>query len=213
MKHLILYTLVVYGLLASLASAAITFHPHESGGDRKDWAFEAGVAFMTSNDIDEILTGDVNMADGPAGAEIYQLTAARRLGEFEWTLGDHVFRPQLELPLTLQIVDENGSSPFFNVKAGVTLRWVDFPWNDIVDTEFSMGLGLSYTEEIYLMDIQRHPGQDRSHVKFNWPIQLTFAHPDHPEHRLMLFIEHQSGGRIFDDGGFNGLGIGYRRDF
>lgn len=168
---------------------------------------------MTSNSITDLIAGEVNIADGPAGAELYQITAARRLGELEWTLGDHVFRPQLELPLTLQIVDENGRSPFFNIKASFTVRWVDFPWNDIVNTEFSMGLGLSYSEEIYLMDIQRHPGRDRSHVKFNWPIQMTFAHPDHPEHKLMLFLAHQSGGHIFDRGGINSLGIGYRKDF
>jgi hypothetical protein len=50
-------------------------------------------------------------------------------------------------------------------------------------------------------------------LKFNWPIQMTFALPEFPEHQLMIFIAHQSGGHIFDEGGVNSLGVGYRRDF
>lgn len=195
------------------ANAAITFHPHEADSGRANWAFEAGVAFITDNNIEDYMAGRVEFDSGPAGGQIYRLTAARRLGEFEWKLGDSVFRPQLEMPLSLEIVDENGRDPIFDLNAGITVRWVDFPWNDWVSTEFSMGVGLSYSEKVLLMDIKRHPGDDRSKWKFDWPIQLAFAHPDHPEHQLLLFLVHQSGGRIFDHGGVNSLGIGYRRGF
>lgn len=209
----------LYALFSALAAttlpldAAITFIPHESGGETRDWSFEIGVAFITENNIDDFSRGRAAVERGDAGGKIYALTASRRLGEFVWTFGDNTFRPQLELPLTLEIVDENARRPFLDYNASVNLRWVDFPWNDFVSTSFSMGLGLSYSEKIYLMDIQRHPDEDRSHLKFNWPIALTFANPRHPEHQLTLFILHQSGGHIFDQGGVNSLGIGYRRGF
>lgn len=195
------------------AHAAITFYPREPEIGRADWAFEAGVAFITASNIEELATGQIDFESGSAGGLIYRLTAARQLGEFEWSIGDSVFRPQLEMPLTLEIADENGRAPFFDLNAGITLRWVDFPWNDWISTEFSMGLGLSYSEKVYLMDIARHPSRERSRWKFDWPIQLTFAHPEHPDHQFMLFIAHQSGGRIFDRGGVNSVGFGYRKGF
>lgn len=195
------------------ANAAITFHPHEADCGRANWAFEAGVAFITNNNVEDYLAGQVDFESGPAGGQIYRLTAARRLGVFEWKIGDSVFRPQLEMPLSIEIVDENGRAPIFDLNAGITVRWVDFPWNDWVSTEFSMGVGLSFSEKVLLMDLQRHPGDDRSKWKFDWPIQLALALPDYPEHQLLLFLAHQSGGRIFDHGGVNSLGIGYRRGF
>lgn len=76
-----------------------------------------------------------------------------------------------------------------------------------------MGVGLSYSEKIYLMDRQRHPGENRSKLKFNWPIAITFASPQFPDHQAMLFILHQSGGHVFDKGGVNSVGFGYRRGF
>lgn len=177
------------------------------------WAFQLGVAFITSNNNTEIFYGNINLSDGAAGGQIYSLTASRSLGELEWCIGDHVFRPQMELPLTLEIVDENSRSPFPDYNAAFMLRWVDFPWNDVVRTTFGMGIGLSYSSKVLLMDQQRHPGEGRSHLKFDWPIQLTFASPNHPEHQLMLFLAHQSGGHVFDQGGVNSLGVGYRLGF
>ena len=200
-------------LMAHPAHGSITFIPHESGGDRRDWAFEIGVAYITSNNIEDFLEGNYNISSSAAGGEIYVLTASRRLGELEWNIGGHTFRPQLELPFTLEIVDENSRSPFPDYNVSFNVRWVDFPWNDYLHTTISMGLGLSYSEKIYLMDIQRHPDRNRSRLQFNWPISLTFAHPRHPEHQAMFFLLHQSGGRVFDRGGVNSVGIGYRLDF
>lgn len=194
-------------------SAALTFIPHESGGDKSDWTFELGLAFITENNVEDFTSGRYSIGRDDAGGEIYVLTASRRLGELEWTIGNNTFRPQLELPLTLEIVDENSRSPFLDFNVSFNVRWVDFPWNCHLHTTLSMGLGLSYSEKVYLMDIQRHPDRDRSHLKFNWPIALTFANPDDPTHQVMFFILHQSGGRIMDRGGVNSVGFGYRRDF
>lgn len=191
------------------AAASLTYTPAE----KEKWAFELGTAFITSNNNTEIFFGTVNVSDGEAGGEIYTLTASRFLGEFEWRVAGEVFHPKLELPLTLEVVDENENSPFLDYNASLMVRWVDFPWADRVRMTFAMGLGLSYSSEIYAMDQKRHEGEDRSHLKFNWPIQLTLALPEHPEHQLMLFIAHQSGGHIFDEGGVNSVGLGYRFGF
>jgi len=204
-------TLALIGSAVVTSNAAsICFKSHQPEDGRRCWSFDVGVAFITSSNIGEIFSGEFSTADGPAGGEIYSLTATRRLGEFELKLGGHTFHPQLELPLTLEIVDENSRSPFLDFNASVVVRWEEFPWNHVVKTTVATGIGLSYSQHVYRMDKELHPRSNRSHLKFNWPIQVTFALPSHPDHQLMLYIAHQSGGHVFDKAGVNSLGIGYR---
>lgn len=72
------------------------------------------------------------------------------------------------------------------------------------------GLGLNYSEKIFLLDTLKHPGDNRSHLKFFWPLEITFALPVYKSHRLVLFNHHISGGKLFDKGGMDSFGIGYR---
>jgi hypothetical protein len=66
-------------------------------------------------------------------------------------------------------------------------------------------------EHVFFMDIATHPTRYRSHV--NWPIELTLAFPQYPQHQVTMFIMHQSGGCMFDRGGINNFGFGYRLSF
>jgi len=202
---------LLFALLLMLPAArgATTLFPGDSRFFER-WSLDYGVAFITSQNIQQIMNGEITIDDGPAGGEIHYFTASYLLAEPEWCLFGRTFHPALELPLMLGIVDENDRSPFFSYSASFKVRWRDFPWNDHVLTSFATGVGLTWSPTVYAMDIQRHPDDDRSKWKFNWPLQLTLAHPSHPHHHLLLFIAHQSGGRIFDRGGVNSLGIGYR---
>jgi hypothetical protein len=177
------------------------------------WAFEYGVAFIAQETIDEIAVGRGRIATGPSAGQVHLLTAAYRLAEATWKVGDCQFKPLLELPLTLGIVDENGRSPFLNYSVSFQVRWRDFPWNKYVSTTAAMGVGLAYSEEIFLMDIKNHMSRFRSHVKINWPIEVSLALPHYPQHQLTAFIMHQSGGEMFDRGGVNNFGFGYRLGF
>ena len=200
----------LFALLAcGSASAAIALRSDVPDPLRR-WAFGYGVAFNTEDTIDRVALGETSIADGPSGGEVHLLTAAYRLAEPSWQISNRLFKPLLEIPLTLGIVDENGRSPFLNYSASFQVRWRDFPWNHVISTTASMGLGLAYSDKIFLMDIENHPTRYRSHVKFNWPIELTLALPQFPQHQLTVFIMHQSGGHIFDRGGINNVGFGYR---
>lgn len=212
-RHRFIRPLIASFSLAFTASAMAEIRYVAPPEDQRMWAFEFGVAFITENNIEDILNGEFSYGEGDSGGEIYSLTASRFLGELEWKAGSCVFRPQMEMPLTLEIFDENGRDPFPDVNASFLMRWVDFPWNDIITTTFGMGVGLSYSAKVPLMDQERHEDERRSKLKFNWPIQLTFAAPAYPDHQLTLFLSHQSGGHIFDRGGMNSLGFGYRRGF
>ncbi len=189
------------------------FSPERRGELSRRWAFETGVAFITDRNIDQLKRGELNVSSGDAGGQIYHFTAAYLLHEFEWETDRSVFRPQVELPLTLGIVDENARSPFLDYNAAVAVRWVDFPWNEHLYTTFATGVGFSYSQKVLAMDRKRHPNDERSHTKFNWPIQLTLASPESRHHQIVLFLAHQSGGHFFDRGGVNSLGLGYRFGF
>jgi len=182
-----------------------------SGHDR--WTLQCGVAMITSNVINDFSLGRVRRATGDAGGEMYLLGASYTLCDLDWTLMGRRYRPQLELPAVFGVVDEGGRSPFFAYNAGITVRWKDLPFSRYVYTNFESGVGLSYTEHVLAIERQRHPRRDRSHLKFYWPIQLMLAHPKRKEHQLVVFIHHQSGGHVFDVGGSNLIGVGYRHVF
>jgi hypothetical protein len=183
-------------------------------GPLEDWTFEFGVALMTENDIDDFIEGVMDIENGDAGATTYQFTATKQLRELPFELFGNKYTPLLEMPLCLELVDENARDPFLVSNASLQLRWTDFPWNRWVRTTFAAGLGLSYSSKIYAMDKQRHPGEERSHLKFNLPIQMSFALPDAPQHQVILYISHHSGGfGTFDRGGVNSVGISYAYSF
>lgn len=181
--------------------------------DRRDWSVLVGAGFVTHQNIGEVFSNGPKAADGAAEGEIYSLTLGWVTHRFEIPFRDAALRPQFETYVTLTLVDEAGQGLFPDYNAGVGFRWMDFPWDRWVDTSFFMGIGLSYSSRVFTVDRERHPGVDRSHLKFDWPLQLTFALPRWPEHQLVLFNDHQSGGRILDRGGVNSVGLGYRLEF
>ncbi|MGZ8900022.1 MAG: hypothetical protein ACXW3Z_07995 [Limisphaerales bacterium] len=181
--------------------------------DSRDWSVQVGAGFITKQNIGEVFSKGPKAAEGDSEGEIYSLTLGWVAHRFEIPFRDAALRPQFETYATLTLVDESGQGLFPDYNAGVGFRWIDFPWDRWVDTSFFMGIGLSYSSRVFTVDRERHPGEDRSHLKFDWPVQLTFALPRWPEHQLVLFNDHQSGGRILDRGGVNSFGLGYRLEF
>ena len=183
----------------------------------KRWALEVGVAGITDKTISSILTGDIHFPSGPRGGMLYHFGASYLLGEAVIGWGEHEFRPQLDVPVFIEVFDENSRDPFPSYNAALRARWVDFPWNDYLRTSAAIGWGLSYSARIPLMERRREDRRDRrldrTHLKFALPIDISFAHPRWPQHQIMFFLSHQSAGRwfgIFGRGGVNSVGIGYR---
>jgi hypothetical protein len=193
------------------AGGSVIFEQSPAPG--RDWSVQFGVSFISDSDVHEILGGDLDRAKGDGGGQIYSLMVNWTAYRFEIPFRERILKPQFEPYLTLALVDENSHSLFPDYKGGVGFRWVDFPWDRWVETTFFMGIGLSYSSRVYTIDRERHPGEERSHLKFDWPIQFTFAPPRWPQHQLVVFNDHISGGHVFDEGGVNSVGIGYRLEF
>ena len=200
--------------LASSVFAGISANVNTIEESEHLWTYEFGVAFLTENTIGEILTGTITRDSTDSGGEVYQFTATRLLSTLPVKIGDHTYHPLLEMPLCLEVVDENSRDSFLNYNASLQCRWVDFPWNDRVKTTFAAGLGLSYSKKLYLNEVRFHSNDERSHLKFNLPVSFTFARPSHPNQELVIYIAHHSGGfGTFDRGGVNSLGMGMRYQF
>ena len=174
------------------------------------WSFQVGVGFINGSTMEEILLFDGERAEGNAEGELHLLQVSYKVAEFKPVVFGKRVEVDMELPLVLAVVDERGRDPFMQYNVGLTLRWKSFPWNEWVYTNFETGGGMTYSSHVLQIERQRHPGRDRSHLEFYWPIQLMLAHPRYREHQLVLFLHHHSGGAIFHRGGANTLGIGYR---
>lgn len=198
---------------ATSMDAITASQPTESDSFAKRWSFQAGVAFITASTVDDLLVGDVKMADGPAGGQIYLFEASYKIYDFDPVIADRQLDVDFQLPLVLGIVDEHSNSPFLQPSAGFSVRWKSFPWNDWLYTNLETGVGLTYSEHVLGTERDRHPGRDRSHLEFYWPVQFTFALPEHRQHQLVLLLHHHSGGAIFHSGGANSLGVAYRYVF
>lgn len=181
--------------------------------DARRWSFQAGVGFITGSTVDEVVTARSKLATGEGGGQIFLAQASYKLARLDPVLFGHPVKLDLELPLVLGVVNEHSDDPFMQYSGGFTLRWKTFPWNKRLYTNLETGVGLTYSAQVLQTERDRHPGRERSHLEFYWPIQIMLAHPRHREHQLVLFLHHHSGGTIFHTGGANTLGIAYRYVF
>ena len=105
---------------------------------------------------------------------------------------------------------------FGTVNAGevwgaIYFRYDGFPWNRFVHTTFALSTGLNYLSK--LPPSETNPGDPTSHVLHYFSPELTFAHPQHKQHEMVIRYHHRSG--IFGAfngvwGGSNVIALGYR---
>jgi hypothetical protein len=175
------------------------------------WSFEFGVGIITDNTPTDYPQFKFDALEGQGEGLTYNFTVARRLIAFDFELAGKRFRPQLELPFMLTLVDDRLEGIIPDINLGLNFRWQDFPWNRYVYTTLALGAGLSYSFDIWTADVQRHEGEERSNLKFWLPASLTFALPQYPRYQLTVFMDHQSGGfGLFDEGGVDAFGFGFR---
>lgn len=174
------------------------------------WSVEFGVAIISDNTPNDYFKLDFDRLEGPGSGLTYNLTVARTIADFDWKLWGVHLRPQLEVPFRLTLVDQQEGGLLPDVNLGVAFRWRNWPWNRWLQTTFAVGAGLSYSSPVWTADLQRHPGESRSELKWWMPLEFTFALPKHPNYQIVAFGDHQSGGAIFDLGGVDAWGFGFR---
>jgi len=178
--------------------------------DLDRWALGVGVAVISDNNTMEVAVGEFKVSDKDSGGKIYNINLGYVLKELSFSTVSNTYTPRLEIVSSLGFVDEHSSDLFCNFNTAFAVRWIDFPWNRFLSTTLMTGGGLNYSEKIFRLDAEKHPHDSRSHLKFFWPLELTFALPGVEHHSIVLFNHHFSGGHIMDEGGIDSFGIGYR---
>ena len=178
--------------------------------DLDRWTLGVGVAVISDNDTTGAVSGQFKKVNGDSGGWIYNINLGYILKKLSFSTDSNTYTPHLEIVSSLGFVDENTSDLFYNFNAAFAGRWIDFPWNRYLSTTIMTGIGLNYSEKIFKMDVEKHPDDDRSHLKFFWPVELTLAIPGFKHHCLVFFSHHISGGYIMDSGGIDSFGVGYR---
>jgi hypothetical protein len=97
----------------------------------------------------------------------------------------------------------------------LTARWLDFPWNNIVNTSIAVGEGVSFASTI--PDIERQRSPDKTSKLLNYLMfELELAPPGEDAWSVFTRIHHRSGVQGLYNGvskGSNLLGVGVRYRF
>lgn len=223
--HRLMLAATAVGVALTLMSprAALAAQPTSTQGDSGSarasdeeavlrWALEVSAAAIGSGKTLGLIRGGSAIEDGPAGGWVWTVGGSYVIHEFDW--GKKHYHPHFETAFAAGLIDQDGGSSLIDVRADLVFRWRDFPWNEHVFTTIGAFGGLAQVEEVPLIDAKRHSeDKNRSTFRFHARLEFTFAPPSHPEHEILLFNDHWSGGGIFDQGGWDSYGIGYRRRF
>ncbi len=74
----------------------------------------------------------------------------------------------------------------------IFLRYHTFPWDNVIDTSFAIGEGLSLTSKIPERESQRDQSESR-HLLNYLAIELAFSIPKYPKVHMVYRIHHRSG--------------------
>ncbi len=107
-----------------------------------------------------------------------------------------------------------GYQHHWETNALVTLRWLKFPWDHVLDTSFAVGDGISYASQKPKMELDKMGKTSNvlNYLMFEWECII----PNHTNVSLFARIHHRSGvyGLINNiSGGSNMLTGGFRIKF
>jgi hypothetical protein len=71
-------------------------------------------------------------------------------------------------------------------------RWVRFPWDQLVDTTFAIGVGPSFATRKAWFERDEESGRGGSRLLTALIFELTLAAPRHPDWAVALRLHHRS---------------------
>ena len=97
----------------------------------------------------------------------------------------------------------------------LSVRWMEFPWNDCVRTGVAVGEGISYASSVPTIERERSPGKTSRLLNYMMS-ELELAPPKQSRWSIVMRIHHRSGvGGLFNGVtmGSNILGVGMKYRF
>jgi hypothetical protein len=104
-----------------------------------------------------------------------------------------VYRDKVGIELEGQVVKHIHGSEHWEFNPLLTLRWLNFPWDDTLDTSFAWGNGLSYaTEPPEFETKESSHGERTSQVLYYFMVEWVAGFPKIPRWSVFSRIHHRS---------------------
>lgn len=140
-------------------------------------------------------------------SDVYVLSLGKEMGRYQEAIA---------FEIEGQIGSHAGIENHQEMNLVLTLRWLPFFWDHIIDTSFAFGNGISYATQEPALEAQDadqgHTAQWLYYILLEW----SFTVPRHPQWDLFWRIHHRSGiwGLLADNNaGSNFVGFGLRYRF
>ncbi len=154
---------------------------------------------LTGDTLGEVVTFEADMEEE---YRFLALTVGKRLASFG---------PHLDIEGEVQGVRHFGGKEQMEYNALFIARWLSLPWDDIVDTSFAVGEGLSYTTKVPIVEEESH--SETSKLLNYLMFEMAFSMPHKQRWEAIVRIHHRSGIRdLFNGvhGASNAWGVGIR---
>ena len=204
MKHILLAGLAFIALLGYPPEALSLTQGEKLRGIKADkgWFLSIYGGQVNEDSLENTLTLNANYVNSYFCA----FTAGKKLANY---------RGNIDIEAEGQIVKHWGIQDHFEFNALFILRWLQFPWDEYLDTSFAVGDGISYATKYPEIEVgKKHPVSQKilNYLMF----ELAFVVPKKPNWSVFIRLHHRSAmfGLIGDeDGGSNAAGIGFRYTF
>lgn len=126
------------------------------------------------------------------------------------------YKERIAFEVEGQVGHHTGKQDNREINLALTLRYLPFYWDSIVDTSFAFGNGLSYATQRPALEEEAAGEEHTSQVLYYILVEWAFSLANHPRWDLFWRIHHRSGvySRLAgEDAVSNFVGVGLRYRF
>jgi len=187
-------------LFILVAVAVLTSAPTLVAAEPGPWSAVLYGARNSGDSFGKTLRGEADYTDDYLAA----LSLNRRIGSYR-----HLWRFEIEL----QVAKHFDVEEQWEGNGAFVVRWLAFWWDNLVDTSFAVGEGISVASEISEVESSY---RDESRKTLNYVfLEFDFFLPSHPHWGMVARLHHRSGVFGLFDGEQDaanavGLGLKYR---
>ena len=121
---------------------------------------------------------------------------------------------KVDIDIEGQLLKHMGVDQHWEIAGAALGRWTEFPWNEYVLTNISLGVGLSYATRLPSFEGIKHGSLEQTLAYLQF--EVTASHPRYPNWAFVYRLHHRSGiFGVFGDvhGASNALGFGVKYRF
>lgn len=176
--------------------------------DRNLWGTTIFSGRLNEDSLGDTLAGEASYP----GSVLAGMAVSRKFDSVKAWFGP--LRDKLDFELEVQAVKHFGVQEHWEANGLIVLRWLPFPWDDVLDTSFALGEGISHAFDVPELEAI---GREDTPKTLNYLLfELAFSPPESPEMAFVVRLHHRSGVFGLVDGkrdASNAIAMGVRFTF